>query len=153
MVLRDTGWTVTVCALLDWRDLEYRPVMGCCEYGNEPLFIRRLAKQLLSYGEEMCAVGLDNKFGCCVLLILSKKKKNHNFVKPNIKVKWLRYRFGVAQRVGRRVWKISAQSGYFFIISNGSGSIQLSNDSIIQNGLHIEHWCTYGVEIYDEKKN
>jgi hypothetical protein len=40
MVLKKKGWTVMVCTHFDWRNLEYRPVMGCCEYGNELLFIR-----------------------------------------------------------------------------------------------------------------
>jgi len=37
---------------------------------------------------------------------------------------------------------------YFFIITSGGGSTQLSNDTVIQNELHVEHWRTYEIEIY-----
>ena len=39
-------------------------------------------------------------------------------------------------------------TGIFFIITSGGGSIQLSNDSLMQNELYVEHWCIYGIEIY-----
>lgn len=73
MALKDTRWAVTVCISLYWRDLEYGPVVGSCEYGNELLFICWLAALLPSYRGEIYALQLDNKFGRCVFQIVSTR--------------------------------------------------------------------------------